>query len=244
MNAWKRFRARPDERYLMNENMVSALVPMKGHSERVSSKNTRILGDAPLFYHILRSLGQAKQVYEILVDTDSEKIKNLIRKDFPRVTVIDRPAELTGDKVPMTAIVENDCGFVKTRHFLQAHATSPFIKPETIDAAIKAYFKGISGGFDSVMAVNRFQTRFYDRNKKPINHNPDIMLPSQDMPVIYEDCSSFYINSVERLLKSKKRVGENPIFFEISKLESADIDTEEDFTLCEAIYEFLKKNKE
>lgn len=225
----------------MNENMVSALVPMKGHSERVPSKNIRILGDAPLFYHILRSLGQAKQVYEILVDTDSEKIKGLIRKDFPKVTVIDRPPQLIGDKIPMTDIVENDCAFVKMKHFLQTHATSPFIKPGTIDAAIRAYFLGISSGFDSVMAVNKFQARFYDQNKKPINHNPDIMLPSQDMPPIYEDCSSFYIGSVSRLLSSKKRVGDNPIFFEVSKLESADIDTEEDFRLCQAIYESLNK---
>lgn len=227
----------------MNDIMVSAFVPMKGHSERVPSKNTRMLGDVPLFYHILRSLTQAKQVYEILVDTDSEKIKNLIRKDFPDVITIDRPVELIGDKVPMTAIVEHDCRFVKTKHFLQTHATSPFIKPETIDAAIKAYFKGILGGFDSVMAVNRFQSRFYDHNQKPINHDPGIMLPSQDMSPIYEDCSSFYINSVKRLLDSKKRVGDSPIFFEIARLESVDIDTEEDFMLCEAIYEFLKKTK-
>lgn len=228
----------------MNKNMVSAFVPMKGHSERVPSKNTRLLGGVPLFHHILRTLGQAKLVYEILVDTDSESIKNLIQKDFPAVIVIDRPVELRGDKIPMTAIVENDCRFVKTKYFLQTHATSPFIKPETIDAAVNAYFKGISEGFDSLMAVNRFQTRFYDSNKKPINHDPGIMLPSQDMPAIYEDCSSFYINSVEKLLKTKKRVGEKPIFFEISKFESADIDTEEDFSLCEAIYEFLnKKNK-
>lgn len=225
------------------EMMVSAMVPMKGHSERVPSKNTRILGGLPLFYHILRSLGQARHVYEIVVDTDSEKIKELIGKDFPKVTVIDRPAELRGDKVPMTAIVENDCGSVKTKHFLQTHATCPFIKPATIDAAIKAYFEGIPAGFDSVMAVNRFQSRFYDRNKKPLNHNPDVMLLSQDMPPIYEDCSSFYISSVERFLSSRKRVGDKPIFFEMSRLESADIDTQEDFWLCEAIYEFQKSKK-
>lgn len=227
----------------MNKNMVSALVPMKGHSERVPLKNTRMLGNAPLFYHILRSLIQAKRIYEILVDTDSEKIKSLIQKDFPEVIVIDRPAALIGDKIPMTAIVENDCGFVKTKHFLQTHATSPFIKPETVDAAIDAYFKGLDSGFDSVMAVNKFQSRFYDQNKKPINHDPGVMFPSQDTPAIYEDCSSFYISSVERMLKSKKRVGDNPVFFEVSRLESADIDTEEDFVLCEAIYEFFKKNK-
>ena len=191
----------------------------------------------------MRVLAQAKQVGEILVDTDSDNIKDLIRKDFPRVIIIDRPNELIGDKVAMTAIIEYDCGFIKTKHFLQTHATSPFIKPETIDAAISVYFKGILSGADSVMAVNKFQSRFYDSNKRPINHNPNIMFPSQDMPAIYEDCSSFYINSVERLLKTKKRVGGNPILFELSKFESADIDTEEDFALCEAIYEFLKKNK-
>ncbi len=227
----------------MNDNIVSAFVPMKGHSERVPSKNTRILGGVPLFYHILRILAQVKQVGEILVDTDSDKIKDFIRKDFPEVIIIDRPDELLGDKVAMTTIIEHDCRFIKTKHFLQTHATSPFIKPETIDAAINAYFNGMASGVDSVMAVNKFQTRFYDSNKRPINHNPDIMLPSQDMPAIYEDCSSFYINSVERLLKSKKRVGDNPILFELSKFESADIDTEDDFALCEAIYEFLKKNK-
>ena len=92
----------------MNDNIVSALVPMKGHSERVPSKNTRILGGVPLFYHILRVLAQAKQVGEILVDTDSDNIKDLIRKDFPRVIIIDRPNELIGDKVAMTAIIEYD----------------------------------------------------------------------------------------------------------------------------------------
>lgn len=244
MNAWKRFRVKADERYFMNENMVSAFVPMKGHSERVPSKNMRMLGDAPLFYHILRSLTRAKRVYEIIVDTDSEKIKSFIQKDFSGVIVIDRPAALIGDKVPMTAIVEHDCGFVKTKHFLQTHATSPFIKPETVDAAIDAYFKGLDSGFDSVMAVNKLQSRFYDQNKKPINHDPAVMLPSQDTPALYEDCSSFYISSVERMLKTKKRVGDNPVFFEVSRLESADIDTEEDFILCEAIYDFIgKKNK-
>jgi CMP-N-acetylneuraminic acid synthetase len=141
----------------------------------------------------------------------------------------------------MTPIIEYDLKFVKTKHFLQTHVTSPFIKHETIDSAIKVYFEGLSRGIDSVMGVNRFQTRFYDQNKNPINHNPNIMVPSQDMPPIYEDNSSFYINSVDNFMTYKNRVGKNPIFIEISKLESIDIDDEEDFTLCEAIYEFISK---
>lgn len=223
----------------MNKNMVSVLLPMKGHSERVPSKNIRILGDVPLFYHKLRSLESVRHVCEILVNTDSDKIKSLLLKDFPKVRIIDRPPKLLGDKVSMTPIIEYDLQFVKTAHFMQTHATSPFIKPETIESAVNLYFEGLSKGFDSVMGVNRFQTRFYDQNKKPINHNPEIMVPSQDMPPIYEDNSCFYINSVDNFRRFKNRVGKNPNFVEISKLEAADIDEEDDFKFCEAIYEHI-----
>lgn len=225
----------------MNSNVVSALVPMKGYSERVPSKNTRALGPVPLFYYILTSLEASKNVFQILVDTDSEKIKNLIRKDFQNVIIIDRPLELLGDKVPMTPIIEYDLKFIKTEHFLQTHVTSPFIKPETIDLAISAYFEGLPQGFDSVMGVNRFQTRFYDHNKKPINHNPAIMCPSQDMPPIYEDNSSFYINSVENFMKFRNRVGQSPIFIEISKLEAVDIDDEEDFYMAQQLLKCISQ---
>jgi len=220
--------------------MVSVLLPMKGHSERVLSKNTRILGEAPLFYHILRSLLSAKYIREILVDTDSDKIKDLLQKDFPKVKIIDRPPHLLGDKVPMTSIIHYDLQFAASAHFMQTHATSPFIKTGTIESAIETYFEGLSKGFDSVMGVNRFQTRFYDHHKKPVNHNPDIMVPSQDMPPLYEDNSSFYINSVENFMKYINRIGKNPNFVEVSKFESVDIDEEDDFRFCESLYEFLK----
>ena len=53
----------------MNENYaVTALVPMKGHSERVPSKNVRRLGGKPHLFHILDSLASAKLVYEIIVE--------------------------------------------------------------------------------------------------------------------------------------------------------------------------------
>jgi len=59
-----------------------------------------MLGNMPLFYHKLKSLGSAKHVADIYVNTDSEKIKELLRKDFPKVVIIDRPPELLGDKSP------------------------------------------------------------------------------------------------------------------------------------------------
>lgn len=222
--------------YMDKNYSVTALLPMKGHSERVPSKNIRMFGDEPLFFHILRSLESANFVSEIIVDTDSPKITSLIEHNFPDVIIIERPHHLLGDKVPMTAIIEHDVKYIKTDHFLQTHATNPLLKGDTIDHAIECYFDGLNKGFDSVMGVTKHQTRFYDHNKKPVNHDPDIMLPSQDMLPLYEDNSNFYITSVENFIQNNNRVGNNPLLIEVPKIESLDIDEEEDFIIAEAVF--------
>ena len=220
---------------------VTALVPMKGHSERVPSKNIRSFGGKPLFFHILESLESADFVGDILVNTDSLKIISLIEQNFPDVITIERPQNLLGDKIPMTSIIEYDIEHIKTNHFLQTHATNPLLRENTIDHAIESYFDGLEQDFDSVMGVTKYQTRFYDNNKMPINHNPDIMLPSQDMPPLYEDNSNFYINSTANFLKHRNRVGKYPLFIEVPKLESIDIDEEEDFIIAEAVFDFISR---
>lgn len=220
---------------------VTALVPMKGHSERVPSKNIRSFGGKPLFFHILESLESADFVGDILVNTDSLKIISLIEQNFPDAITIERPQNLLGDKVPMTSIIEYDIEHIKTNHFLQTHATNPLLRENTIDHAIESYFDGLEQDFDSVIGVTKYQTRFYDHDKKPINHNPDIMLPSQDMPPLYEDNSNFYINSTVNFLKHRNRVGKNPLFIEVPKLESIDIDEEEDFIIAEAVFDFISR---
>ena len=222
---------------------VTALLPMKGHSERVSSKNIRMFGGKQLFFHIIESLESAKFVSEILVDTDSPKIVDHIRDNFPEVVVIDRPEYLLGDKVPMTPIIEHDIKFAKNDHFIQTHSTNPLLSPQTIDNAIKSYFEGLKKGYDSVMGVNAYQTRFYDHKKHPINHDPDIMVPSQDMLPLYEDNSNFYINSKEFFLMNRNRIGKNPFFFKVPKIESLDIDEEEDFIIAEAVFNHIKRKK-
>ena len=220
---------------------VTALVPMKGHSERVPSKNIRAFGGKTLFFHILESLESADFVGDILVNTDSPKIMSLIDQNFPDVITLERPQHLLGDKVPMTSIIEYDIQHIKTEHFLQTHATNPLLRGNTIDYAIENYFDGLKQDFDSVMGVTKHQTRFYDHNKIPVNHNPDIMLPSQDMLPLYEDNSNFYINSTKNFLKYLNRVGRKPRFIEVPKLESIDIDEEEDFVIAEAVFNFLSQ---
>ena len=60
---------------------------------------------------------------------------------------------------------------------------------------------------------------------------------TQDLPVIYEENSNFYIFTNESFLNAgKKRIGLYPIMFPIDKIEAVDIDEPEDFLIAEAIH--------
>jgi len=111
---------------------------------------------------------------------------------------------------------------------------------ETINRAIETYFDNLDK-YDSLFGVTKIQTRFYDKDVKPINHDFHNMLRTQDLEPYYEENSNFYIFSRDGFYKAdKKRIGLKPNMYIMNKLEATDIDEPEDFILAELLY----KNKE
>lgn len=216
---------------------VTALVPMKGHSERIPGKNIRNFVDKPLFFWILNSLKKSRYVSRILIDTDSLDIKRLIFDYFGgSIEILDRPEYLCGDFVSMNEIIKYDISKVEGTFYLQTHATNPLLGTKTIDSAIEKYFDFSRKGFDSLFSVNRYQSRFYNAEFIPINHNPSELVRTQDLPPIFEENSCLYLFSRESFLQAGARIGSRPYLFEMDKIESIDIDEEADFRLAEYIF--------
>ena len=84
--------------------------------------------------------------------------------------------------------------------------------------------------------MTRLQTRLWDQDGKPVNHAPNILIRTQDLPPIYEENSCIYIFSKEKLIARQNRLGERPLMFEIPAVEALDIDEELDFILAEMLY--------
>lgn len=218
----------------MKSRSVVALLPMKGHSERVPGKNLRPLSGRPLYRWILASLLEVDAISEVVVDTDSEGIADDVRRSFPGVSTRARPADLVGDEVSMHDIVarfaaEHEIGDV----FLQTHSTNPLLRPKTITLAIASYFD--DDEHDSLMAVTEWRSRFYDRAGRAINHDPDALLRTQDLPPIYEENSNLYIAPRDVIESTGRRVGNNPLLFPVGRPESLDIDDEIDFAVAECL---------
>jgi CMP-N-acetylneuraminic acid synthetase len=217
-------------------NKLVALVPMRHHSQRVPGKNYRPLAGKPLYQHIIESLLAVPEIGEILVDTDSPPVIAGLKLDFPKVRVIERPDHLRSDAISMNDILLYDTSQVEADFFLQTHSTNPLLRSATISKAIQAFFAEYPS-HDSLFSVTRLQTRPYDQGGQAINHDPNILLQTQDLPPVYEENSCIYIFTRGNLLRRSNRIGENPLMFEIDPAEAWDIDEEIDF----AITEFLMK---
>ena len=87
-------------------------------------------------------------------------------------------------------------------------------------------------GYDSLFSVNRHQTRFYRADGTPINHDPDNLIPTQDLEPWFEENSCFYLFSKGSFAATRARIGEKPILYETPKLEAIDIDEQEDWDMA------------
>ena len=211
---------------------ICALVPMRHHSQRVPGKNYRVLAGKPLFHHIITTLLTVPEIDDVAVDTDSEPVMDGLRKHFPMVKIINRPEALRANDIPMNDILIHDSGQVHADFYLQTHSTNPLLKPETVSRAIKSFLADYPNS-DSLFSVTRLQTRLYDHHGKAINHDPAVLIQTQDLPPIYEENSCLYIFTRQNLLTRHHRVGARPLMFEIEPAEAWDIDEELDFTICD-----------
>lgn len=213
---------------------VVALVPMRHTSVRVPGKNYRDLGGMPLYHHVVRMLMACPSVSAIVIDTDSPTIREDAARHFPRVHVLERPMHLRADDVPMNDVLLHDVSQVPSDYYLQTHSTNPFLTSATIERAL-AFWRDNFERYDSVFSVTRILARLWDAAGKPVNHDPKVLLRTQDLAPIFLENSSFFLFSRAVLERTRRRIGERPAMFELDPLESIDIDDEGTFRMAEAM---------
>ena len=219
---------------LPKQPRIVALVPMRHHSERVPGKNYRSLAGKPLYQHILDTLLCCPEISQVVIDTDSPVILEGLRAQYPQVVAIERPEHLRADTMAMNEVLLYTTSQVPADLYLQTHSTNPLLRAETISHAVRTLVTNIPM-YDSLFSVTRKQIRLWDQLGRAVNHNPAILLRTQDLPPIYEENSCMYLFSRQTLEQRRNRIGERPYLFEIPAAEAWDIDEELDFAITELI---------
>lgn len=216
----------------MRQALATALVPMKAHSERVPEKNIRDFAGRPLFHWILESLRTAERVGEIVVNTDSERIAEEAERVFA-ATILWRPEHLLGDMVGIQPLIEWDLAHSAGDLYLQTHSTNPLLRAATIDDAIRTFVE--QEEHDSLFSVTELYTRLYWPGGRPVNHDPNHIVRTQDLEPILEENSCIYVFPRETFERTGHRLGDRPKLLPIDPLEAVDIDEPHDFAVAAAL---------
>ena len=166
-----------------------------------------------------------KEIDEIFVNSDSEKILKIAQKQ--KVSTTKRAKKYATSHVKINDVYAEVVKKIPSKNILFIHITSPFVKLDTIKKCIKKYFN-LPKKYDSLATVTKFKKFLWMKNKS-VNYIPSKMPRSQDLPEYYY--LNFAVNILPKklILKKKNIIGNNFYPFFLSEFESFDIDTMEEF---------------
>jgi len=215
---------------------VVAVIHAKGESTRLPGKNLKLLGDIPLFCHAILNARATKEVDLVVIDSDDDEILRIGSSYWARP--LKRPLELaTNDATGDDLAYWQASNFSESDIILQVVPTSPFVRPETIDNAIKSLR---SQEVNSVVGCRKEALYTWVDGRPSYILNGEIPNSFELATTTYET-TGLYINRTKRVLETKKRIDSNsclPIY--LSKLEAIDINTEEDFMFAEAVWKQIQ----
>ena len=207
---------------------VVAFVPIRLNSQRVEVKNLRLLGGEPLLCHILRTLLEVEAIDEVYVYCSDPAVRPYLPDG---VRFLRRSPRLDRNETLGREIYDAFTAEVVADVYLLAHATSPFIRPATIAAALH---KVTDEGYDSAFSAERMQTFAWYRGE-PLNYALDAIPRTQEIEPVFVETSAFFIFRREIWCDLHQRIGRHPYVAVVDRIEGIDIDYPEDFALAEVI---------
>jgi CMP-N-acetylneuraminic acid synthetase len=207
---------------------VVAFVPIRLNSKRVVGKNLKMLGDKPLLQYILDTLASTSSVDEVYVYCSQEEIKPMLPAG---VKFLKRDEWLDRDETLGQEIYDAFTKEVDADVYILAHTTSPFIKAETIENAVKQVTEG---GHDSAFSAQKVQTFAWYKGAT-LNYNLKEIPRTQTIEPVYFETSAFYIFRKEVWTVAHQRIGEKPYMAIVDPIEGIDIDNPEDFEFAEKV---------
>ena len=214
---------------------IIGLIPVKGSSERVPMKNLRKFSDSSLFELKLSQLSKARGFEKIIVSSEEDKILSIAEKKG--FGVHERDSKYSTSDIPMSDVYSYIASEIDGENIAWINVTNPLADSDCYTNAVNAY-RNMDVKYDCLLSVSEVQDYLFHEGH-PVNFKPNPWPKSQDLSGVLE--MTFVINILKRqdMVKWGSCVGSSPYFYHLSKIESWDIDFQEDFDFCEMIHKKL-----
>jgi len=220
---------------------ILAIIPARGGSKGIPRKNVRPLNDMPLIYYAIHNALCSIYNLDVYVSSDDEEILSISKKLSAKIHV--RKKFFSEDNVTLDPVIHNALSDIELKekkiysYVITLQPTSPLIKVSTIDKAIEYILSHpeidtlISAKEDFHLSWKKNQGQFVPNFKKRLNR--------QYLQPVYRETGGFLITK-RHLITETNRIGQNVDLFLLSNGEELDIDSYEDWNICEF---YLKRKK-
>jgi N-acylneuraminate cytidylyltransferase len=222
-----------------------AIIPARGGSKRIPGKNIRPFLGKPILAYSVETALESHLFEEVMVSTDDEEIARIAKENGSSVP-FPRSAETANDYAGIAEVLIEviESYAAMGRGFDTVCCLFP-TAPLITEPDLRAGFEKLNAGsFDSVFPVTRFpypigRSLRMEGDRVLMNWPENYPKRSQDLPLAFHDCGQFYWLRVDRFLKARRVFTENSGAIELPSTRVQDIDTEDDWRICELKYKFL-----
>ncbi len=228
-----------------------AIIPARGGSKRIPKKNIKEFFGKPLIAYSIEAALDSNLFEKVVVTTDDKTIAKVAKQYGADVPFL-RPKELSDDFTGTVDVVNHAVEYLESQgetyeYICTIYATAPFLQSKYLKEGYEKLKN--SNAVNALSATSMpfpIQRTFkLDENGRCKMFTPEhYMSRSQDLEEAYQDAGQFYWTNRTRQKESKNQV----VFSDISipiilpRHLVQDIDTLEDWTRAEYMYQALKNS--
>lgn len=220
---------------------VLGFIPARGGSKGLPGKNKKVMLGKPLIAHTIE-VALASNLTDLVCSSDDIEIIEIARSCG--INVVERPEELSGDLEPTITAMVHAVNQVSGNFdaVMTLQVTSPLRRVEHINDCIKL-FEGDEYA-DSLVSIVKVPHKFTGSSLmlmngkylEPIDNEKQI-LRRQEKPNFWaRNGAAIYITRINKI--GEYIFGGNIIPYEMSKIDSIDIDDIDDWCIAEALLNY------
>ncbi len=213
---------------------ILVVIPARGGSKRIPRKNLRLLGHKPLLYYSINNALKSKFEIDIFVSSEDDEILNTAVKFGAKTHK--RNENIANDKTTLDPVIY-DCYLhaknieEKEYHIIATmQPTSPLLLTKSLDKALQKIIN--DNEIDTIIAAKDATHLSWKKENDKYLPNYIERVNRQYLTPEFIETGAFLITRND-IISENNRIGKNVDLALLSGGEKIDIDTYEDWNLCE-----------
>ena len=213
---------------------ILVVIPARGGSKRIPRKNLRLLGHKPLLYYSINNALKSKFEIDVFVSSEDDEILNTAVKFGAKTHK--RNENIANDKTTLDPVIY-DCYLhaknieEKEYHIIATmQPTSPLLLTKSLDKAIQKIIN--DNEIDTIIAAKDATHLSWKKENDKYLPNYTERVNRQYLTPEFIETGAFLITRND-IISENNRIGKNVDLALLSGGEKIDIDTYEDWNLCE-----------